>query len=440
MRKRSFKSILIDNIVTIIFVALTLGGILLAKQPIHVLVNDIVQRFSRNAFLVLSLVIPVLAGMGLNFGIVIGAMAAQVAVIFVIDMGWSGIWAVFATMLLSIPISILFGWMIGRLLNKTRGQEMITSMIAALFAQGLWLLVYLALMGRVIPVRTQSILIPGGVGIRNTVNLGDGVSTGIKYFLSRLWSVPFFLALAMILAVVAVTLLLRYLKARKLSHASNKTLVGLVISLIGAVLALLGHATTIYPANILMLNTVNVPMATVSIIMLGALFVNWLMKTKLGQDFRSVGQSQAIAAVSGINVDRTRVIAMITSTIMAGLGHILLLENVGVLNTYGSHVSIGLYSVAALLVGGATVNRASVGQAFLGVIMFHILFYIAPFAGAVLLNDAQNAEYFRNIIAYGAIALSLVLYAWRQAGARDKKALEEQTDNLPAPPGEPAAK
>ena len=439
MPKRSFKDLLIDNIVTIIFVGLTLGGILLAKQPIHVLVNDIVQRFSRNAFLVLSLIIPVLAGMGLNFGIVIGAMAAQVAVIFVIDMGWSGIWAVFATMLLSIPISVIFGWLIGRLLNKTRGQEMITSMIVALFAQGLWLLVYLAMMGRVIPVRTESILIPGGVGIRNTVNLGDGVSTGIKYFLSRLWSVPFFLALTMILALLAVTLLLRYLKARKLSQASPKTLIGLIISLIGALLALLGHATTIYPANILMLNTVNVPMATISLIMLGALFVNWLMKTKLGQDFRSVGQSQAIAAVSGINVDRTRVIAMITSTVMAGLGHILLLENVGVLNTYGSHVSIGLYSVAALLVGGATVNRASVGQAFLGVIMFHILFYIAPFAGAVLLNDAQNAEYFRNIIAYGAIALSLVLYAWRHSGARDKQPLEEQTDNLPAPPGEPAA-
>jgi len=124
---------------------------------------------------------------------------------------------------------------------------------------------------------------------------------------------------------------------------------------------------------------------------------------------------------------------MITSTVMAALGHIVLLENVGVLNTYGAHVSIGLYSVAALLVGGATVNRATVGQAFLGVILFHTLFYIAPFAGAILLNDAQNGEYFRNIIAYGAIGLSLVLYAWKQTSAAEAEPQAEEEGGPPAP-------
>lgn len=32
------------------------------------IVNELVSRLSRNLFLVLSLIIPVLAGMGLNFG------------------------------------------------------------------------------------------------------------------------------------------------------------------------------------------------------------------------------------------------------------------------------------------------------------------------------------------------------------------------------------
>lgn len=431
MRKFNLKRFIIDNIVTIIFLSLTITGILIAKQPIHILVNDLVQRFARNTFLVLSLIIPVVAGMGLNFGIVIGAMAAQVAVIFVADMGWNGMPALLATMAISIPFSVLFGWLIGKLLNKTRGQEMITSLMVSLFANGLWLLVYLALMGRIIPIRNEALLIPGGVGIRNTVNLGDGAGQGIKYALDNLWSMPFFLAMSVLLLVLAVVSFARYNYSKRLGHTDKTPLVWMAMALIGVALTFVGHATTIYPQSLLSLNTVNVPMATVLLIILVALFINWLLKTKLGQDFRSVGQSQSIAAVSGINVDKTRIIAMITSTVMAALGHIVLLENVGILNTYGAHVSIGLYSVAALLVGGATVNRASVGQAFLGVILFHTLFYIAPFAGAILLNDAQNGEYFRNIIAYGAIGLSLVLYAWKQSSHKEE-AFEEDGETLPS--------
>lgn len=431
MRNFNLKRFLIDNIVTIIFLTLTIAGILIAKQPIHILVNDIVSRFARNAFLVLSLIIPVLAGMGLNFGIVIGAMAAQAAVIFVTDMGINGIGGLLLAMVLSIPLSIILGWMIGKLLNKTRGLEMITSLLLSLFAQGVWLLIYLAMMGRFIPVRTQELLIPGGIGIRNTVNLGDGQGMGIKYALDNLSSLPFFLAMTIFLGILSVYYLVKYLRSnRRLPQRDRFLLFPLAFSLVAMVVMFLGHATMIYPASVLRLNEVTVPMVTVGIIILMGLFINWLINTKLGQDFRSVGQSQAIAGVSGINVDKTRIIAMITSTIMAALGHIVLLENLGVLNTYGSHVSIGLYSVAALLVGGATVNRATVGQAFLGVIMFHTLFYIAPFAGKVLLSDAQYGEYFRNIIAYGAIGLSLVLYAWKQANSQGAA----QAIPVPPPP------
>lgn len=430
MRNFSLKRFFIDNIVTIIFLTLTIVGILIAQQPIHILVNDIVRRFARNTFLVLALIIPVLAGMGLNFGIVVGAMAAQAAVIFVADMGWNGLFGLSMAILISIPISIILGWMIGKLLNKTRGLEMITSLLLSLFAQGVWLLIYLALMGRFIPIRTKELLIPGGIGIRNTVNLGDGMGTGIKYSLANLSQMPFFLAMTVFLGILSLIYLVRYLRSKQIKGQRDKwLLIPLAVSLLGTLIMFLGHSTMLYPASILRLNEVDIPMVTYGLIILVGLFINWLINTKLGQDFRSVGQSQSIAAVSGINVDRTRIIAMITSTVMAAMGHIFLLENLGVLNTYGSHVSIGLYSVAALLVGGATVNRATVGQAFLGVLLFHTLFYIAPFAGKVLLNDAQNGEYFRNIVAYGAIGLSLVLYAWKQANHAQNKAMRPEGDD-----------
>ena len=48
-------------------------------------------RVGRNTVLVLALLIPILAGLGLNFGIVIGAMAGQLAAILVVHWGGQGI-------------------------------------------------------------------------------------------------------------------------------------------------------------------------------------------------------------------------------------------------------------------------------------------------------------------------------------------------------------
>lgn len=416
MNRTKIKNFLTDNIVTIIFVILSLAGILVSGQPLLVIVRDITQRFVRNSFIVLSLIIPVVAGLGLNFGIVIGAMAAQMSVIFVMDIGVEGFPGILLAMAIAAPLSWFFGILIGKLLNKTRGQEMIASMIVGFFANGLYQLIYLAFMGRFIPVRTKSLILSSGVGVRNTVDLGgpDGAG-GLKYAIDDLWKLNFFLATMLVAGLFLLYQLFRIAKPQAIETKSRKRRIVLAVILAVATLfGVLGQFKILLPQKILVLRTVPVPMVTLCLIAGLAIFTTWILQTKLGQDFRSVGQSQPIAGVSGINVDKTRITAIIISTILAAWGHIILLQNLGVLNTYGSHVSIGLYGVAALLVGGATVDRATIGQAFLGVLLFHTLFFISPFAGKVLLNDAQNAEYFRNIVAYGVIGLSLMLYAWKR--------------------------
>ena len=77
------------------------------------------------------------------------------------------------------------------------------------------------------------------------------------------------------------------------------------------------------------------------------------------------------------NVDRTRVIAIIFSTVLAGLGHLIFAQNIGSLQTYGAHEQVGLYAGAAILVGGASIVKASNGQALLGCLLFHLLFIVA---------------------------------------------------------------
>ena len=82
---------LFEQKVVILFVVLCVLTIIASKQPLTFVANELFTRIARNSFLVLALIIPVLAGMGLNFGIVIGAMAAQIAVFLTTHWGFVGL-------------------------------------------------------------------------------------------------------------------------------------------------------------------------------------------------------------------------------------------------------------------------------------------------------------------------------------------------------------
>ena len=89
-----------------------------------------------------SLIIPVVTGLGLNFGIVLGAMAAQIALVAVTH--WEiGISGFIVTALLSVPLSIFFGWLTGRILNRAKGNEMITSMMLGFLPMAVSIIVFI---------------------------------------------------------------------------------------------------------------------------------------------------------------------------------------------------------------------------------------------------------------------------------------------------------
>ena len=357
--KFNLKKFLADNSVPIMFIIICIICIPLSGFSTSYLLNEIVTRIVRNAFLILSLLIPIMAGMGLNFGMTLGAMAGEIALIFTSDWQIWGIPGVVLAMILSIPISILLGTLCGNLLNKSRGREMITSYIISFFINGIYQLVVLYMMGPIIPIIHQSIKLPRGYGIRNTVSL-----LNLRQSIDNLIS----------------------------------------INILG----------------------VKVPVVSFLIIIELCLFIVWFTKTKLGQDMRAVGQNMEVARAAGINVERTRVLSIIMSTVLAGFGMILYLQNMGNIATYSSHSQIGMFCIAALLVGGATVDKASIGNVFLGVILFHLMFIVAPKAGTVITGDSMIGEYFRVFISYGVITLALVMY---EAKKHKKKKMAEGDDN-----------
>ncbi len=341
------KKILINYSVPIAFLILSISGVLIAKIPWMFLAAEVVRRLSRNTFLVLSLIIPVVAGMGLNFGIVLGAMAGQAAMFFVVDRKIAGIPGIAVSMLMATLIAIVLGWLAGLVLNKARGREMITSMILGFFANGVYQLIFLFFAGSIIPFSTKVMLLTSGVGLRNTVDLWGTLANS----LNSVWVVK--------------------------------------------------------------IGMVRVFMVPVLIVAALCVFITLLFKTKLGQDIRAVGQDIHIAEVAGIKVNKVRIIAVVMSTVLAALGQIIYLQDIGTINTYNSHEQVALFSIAALLVGGASTIKASIWNALLGVLLFHTLFVVAPSAGNKLFGQPQVGEFFREFLAYAVIAFALAMHGWR---------------------------
>ncbi len=342
-KKFSVVDLIRGNSVPLMFVLICAIFIPLSGFSGSYLLNEIMTRLGRNAFLILSLLIPIMAGMGLNFGMTLGAMAGEIGLILVADWQIWGIPGLVLAAIISIPISVLLGWMCGVLLNRAKGREMITSYIISFFVNGLYQLVVLYMMGPIIPIAHNTLKLPRGYGIRNTVSLLPMRQT-------------------------------------------------------------VDNALAIYVGG------VKIPVLTLIIIALACLFILWFRKTKLGQDMRAVGQDMEVARDAGINVERTRIISMVISTVFAGFGMIIYLQNLGNFPTYSAHTNVGMFCIAALLVGGASVEKASIGNVFLGVILFHTMFIVAPSAGTKITGDSMIGEYFRVFISYAVITVALVMY------------------------------
>ena len=318
-KKLDYGMFLRSASVPLMFILICAFCIPIAGLSPSYLANEIVTRMGRNSFLILSLLIPIMAGMGLNFGMTLGAMAGEIGLILVSDWQIVGIPGMVLAAIISVPISILLGVFCGMILNKAKGREMITSYIMSFFINGIYQLVVLYLMGSVIPIKHASIKLPRGYGIRNTVSL-----------------------------------------------------------------------------------------------------------LSMRQKLDNLIAIKVVARDAGINVERTRIISIIMSTVLAGFGMVIYLQNMGNIATYSSHSQIGMFCIAALLVGGASVDRASIGNVFLGVILFHTMFIVAPRAGAYITGDSMIGEYFRVFVSYAVITVALVMYETNKRKARSAAGQELQ--------------
>ncbi|HZK29206.1 MAG TPA: ABC transporter permease [Clostridia bacterium] len=457
---------LFENKVMLLFGVLCFGAVAVSGNDAGFVVQNVFVRFGRNGFTVLALLIPILAGMGLNFSIVIGAIAAQIGLFFAVDWGMIGMTGMLVAFLIATPLAMLFGFGVGRLFNRMKGAEMIAGLIIGFFADGLYQLLFLYIMGGLIPIKTANLVIPGGVGIKNALDL----TGNMKYALDLVKMTDLLLVLFIVIAIVSVFKIImrlkhkqgfpvkilallvfsgvlyaltyipaveRYLMTDRL-RVLNAIEIGSVIAVIYAIwrlvknklhpdelfrtsryVLMIGVSVMLYGLTYIPFVEDIVTRSTISVLpfaMIAGLcmFNSAFLSTRIGQNMRTVGQSQVIANASGIHVDRVRVLAMILSTVFASWGQLIYLQNIGTFSTYGAHLQVGQFAIAALLVGGASIQKATNKQAITGIILFHTLFIVAPEAGKKLFDNAMIGEYFRVFISYGVIALALAMHAWQR--------------------------
>ena len=361
--KQNIYSTLTNSIVPIMFFVIIVIALPLSNYSAEYLVSQVVTRLARNAFLVLALLLPIMAGMGINFGMTLGAMAGQIGLFFVTDWQIGGVQGLFLAMIVSTPISILLGAFAGHVLNRAKGREMITSMMLAFFISGVYLFFTLYLCGSIIPFISKShLILSRGYGVRNALSLNT--VHGFDYVFDRI---------------------------------------------IGKSLAI---------------KTIHFPIFTFLLIALNCLFTVFFRKTKLGQNMRSVGQDMKVSRAAGINVEKVRLQAIIISTVLAGYGQIIYLQNIGTMNVYNGADQAALFAAAALLIGGATVYKATILNALVGTVLFHLMFIVMPAAGKNLTGQAMVGEYFRTFISYAVVTITLILHAWKRAKNKERERQE----------------
>ncbi len=336
------------NIVPVLFVLLSILGMYFSRMGVVFVANEVVIRFIRDGVLVLALIIPVVAGMGLNFAIVVGSMCAQVGLVLAVDYQLGGATGLLFICAVSVPLAICAGWLIGACLNRVKGKEMITTIIIGFVATSIYQLVFMVGYGTIITPSNKEMMLSRGIGVRNMVDLEK-----FRNLIDSIWLIK--------------------------------------------------------------IGGIEIPLFMILVVLGFAAVVHYILQTRLGKAFQAVSEDGVRAELVGIHVDSVRIKAMILSTVLACLGQVIYTQNIGMLNVYTAHLNSDIFACASLLAGGATIYKARVRHALIGVLLFHTLFIVSPQAGQNLFSNAALGEYFRTFVAYGTIAFALMMNIFRES-------------------------
>ncbi|MDO4973733.1 MAG: ABC transporter permease [Eubacteriales bacterium] len=161
-------------------------------------------------------------------------------------------------------------------------------------------------------------------------------------------------------------------------------------------------------ANILQINIGKLSIPTGTLLFFALLaFLMWaFLHTKTGTAMTAVGSNPTFARAAGVNVDKMRLLSVIMSTWLAAIGILVYEQGFGFIQLYMAPFYMALPAVSAILIGGASVNKATIGHVILGTFLFQGIVTMTP----TVMNSAIHmdmSEVIRVVASQGMILYAL---------------------------------
>ena len=153
---------------------------------------------------------------------------------------------------------------------------------------------------------------------------------------------------------------------------------------------------------------INLVIPTGSLIFFAILaFLMWaFLHTKTGTAMTAVGSNPAFARAAGINVDKMRLISVIMSTWLGAVGILVYEQGFGFIQLYNGPFWMAMPAVAAILIGGASVNKASIGNVIIGTILYQGVVTMTPTVMSAAFQ-MDMSEVIRIVVSNGMILYAL---------------------------------
>ena len=161
-------------------------------------------------------------------------------------------------------------------------------------------------------------------------------------------------------------------------------------------------------ANFLQINIGNLSIPTGTLLFFALLaFLMWaFLHTKTGTAMTAVGSNPTFAKAAGVNVDKMRMLSVIMSTWLAAVGILVYEQGFGFIQIYTAPLKMAFPAVAAILIGGASVNKASIANVIIGTFLYQGLVTMTPTVINSLIH-LDISEIIRIIVSNGMIVYAL---------------------------------
>lgn len=142
-------------------------------------------------------------------------------------------------------------------------------------------------------------------------------------------------------------------------------------------------------------------------------FFTWIfLKSKAGMAMTAAGNSEKFAVASGVNVNKSRIIGTVLSTVLGAIGIIVYSQSYGFIQLYQAPLMMSFAAVAAILIGGASTRTAKIRHVVIGTFLFQGLLTLGLPVANKIVTEGNLSEVLRIIVSNG-----IILYALTKAKA-----------------------